>query len=232
MWWIEGLGAYSRNPWLWFCFLGFIVFYFFYLILIRLGTRSAHAQGAGPGCLVQILGLFIQSSGISLVILLTLPILLEVSSQLSWTAVRPMGFVAVRAGLIAMILVSLISFFPFLGPLLGSSPGLEAFVLALLTFRLLTPLYLHALLGPEVVMERFFPPWWFVLILCLAAWLLCRLLMVVVLSLGKKMAARGWLNDRGYSWWKVVVGPGLDLAGGILPFLVYARWVALAIKGH
>jgi hypothetical protein len=215
------LGKYLSNPLPLVLLVALPLLYFVYSWIIRWSSpMTAETQGAGPGCLIQILGVFLQAIGISVVLLLLLPVLLGVSSEISWQAVEPMGFIAIRAGLFAMILVTIVSFFPYIGNLLGSSPGVEAFLLCWLTFRFLAPLYLHAAMGTET--SNLFPPWWIVAILIILSFLFSHLLTTLVLWLGNRLKARGWVD---------AVGPSLDILGGILPFLYYARWVALAFKG-
>jgi hypothetical protein len=212
------LETYFRNPWIWGFIITLPVLYFIYSLIIRWTSQpAAETRGAGPGCLLQILGLFLQAIGIASILLLLLPVLLGILEDVSWPAVEPLGFVAVRSGLFAMILVTVVSFFPWIGNFIASSPGLETFLLSFLTFRFLSPLYLEALIGKGIETKVFFPPWWIVLILCILTWLLGRLIMILVLKLGKK--------------WTSAVGPSLDILGGILPFLYYARWVAYTVKG-
>lgn len=219
-----GLKSYFGNPWIWGFIVVLPVLYFVYSWIIRMTTPPAsESQGAGPGCLVQILGLFLQSIGIASVLLLLLPVLLGVSENISWSAMEPLGFVAVRSGLFAMILVTVASFLPGIGKILGSSPGLEAFLLSWLTFRFLSPLYLETSVGKGIDVKLFFPPWWIVLVLAVSAWLLARVLMFLVLGLAGKFKNQGF--------WVSAVGPSLDILGGILPFLYYARWVAYSSKG-
>ena len=187
------------------------------------------AESAGPGCLIQILGIFLQAIGIAVVLLLLLPILLGTASTLSWQAVEPLGFIAVRSGIFAMILVTIVSLFPYIGPLLASSPGVEAFLLCWLTFRFLSPLYLHV--GTEKETAGLFPPWWIVVTLILFSFLLSRLMTLAVVGTGNKLKGKGILGEKSYRWWVEVIGPSLDILGGILPFLYYARWVALYFTG-
>jgi ABC-type transport system involved in multi-copper enzyme maturation permease subunit len=220
------LKFYFQNPYLWGSLAVAPLFYFFYLWIIRKSTQAdIEGQGAGPGCLVQILGLFLQAVMISSLILLLLPILLGVARQVSWQAVEPLGFVAIRSGLLAMILVTVLSFFPGVGKILGSSPGLETLLMSCLTFRFLAPLYLETLLGKGAPLKNYFPPWWIVLILCVFSWLISRLLMLLIFTVVKHREPSKSVP------WRATVGPSLDILSGILPFLYYAAWVAYSLKG-
>ena len=158
---IFGVWTYFKNPWIWVFTLGLCSLYFAFLMLIRMVTRGADGSDpAGPGCLAQFLGVFLQAIIIAGFILLLLPILLGVSPELNPTTMEPLGFVAVRAGLLALIIVTVATFFPLIGPFLASSPGIEGFWIATLTFRLMSPLYVEALIGKGAVPKGTYPAAW------------------------------------------------------------------------
>lgn len=216
---IVGALSYFKNPWIGIFCSSLVLVYFFYLLIIRLVTNSAgNSDAAGPGCLTQFLGLFIQAFVIAVFVLLLLPLLLGTDHHISLHAVEPLGFVAVRSGLLAMILVTLVTFFPYVGNLLGASPGLESFLIATLTFRFLSPLYLEALLGQGFKLKTLYPPWPIALIYLVLAFLLTRLLLLFFALLASRTGASDWFLKR--------IGPSLDILGGILPFFMYAQYTA------
>lgn len=187
-------------------------------VIARFTNLPEGKDAMGPGCLIQVLGLLIQGLMIAFFVLLLLPVFLGTQTQLSWSSVEPMGFVAVRSGLLATFIVTLASFFPLIGPLIGNSPGLESFLISCLTFRLLSPLYLEALLGPQTF-AHLFPG-----VLPIAGYLLLTLILTRLLF-GLTV---------GYLWrkkaqcrWRLTLGAGLDFIAGLLPFLMYTQWVRL-----
>lgn len=192
---------------------------FAYLIR-RLSPLGAEPERAGPGCLTQILDILIQTLLLALFILIFLPIFLERSSQLSWQEVEPLGFVAIRSSLLAMIAVTLLSFIPFVGRVLAGSPGLEAFLLATLTFRLMSPLYLEAWVGADANLANFYPGLWDSLAYLLLALILTRLIMVAGFALFKNASGP----------WKNWAGPLLDILAGLVVFLMYAQGTALRLQ--
>jgi hypothetical protein len=189
-------------------------------LIQRLSPLAAEPERAGPGCLTQILDILIQTLLLAVFILICLPIFLERSSVLSWQEVEPLGFVAIRSSLLAMIGVTLLSFIPFIGRTLAGSPGLEVFLLATLTFRLMSPLYLEAWLGSEHNLVNFYPGLWDSLGYLLLALLLTRLIMVAGFSLLKKYSTP----------WKNWLGPLLDILAGLVVFLMYAQGTALRLQ--
>ncbi len=200
--------------------MGFALFWY---LIKKFSTFAADPERAGPGCLIQILGLLFQTILIALFVFLLLPIFLGQSQSISWQAVEPLGFVAIRASLLALIIVTLISFLPFLGRWMAGSPGLETFLLATLTFRFLSPLYINALVGDSIPMKSFFPGVWDSLGYLLMALVLTRLTMVVVFYLKKPIGP--YKSNQPGLW-----GPLIDILAGILPFLMYAQGVALRVQ--
>ena len=220
---ITGAFAYFKNPWVGIFCLCLVLAYFTFLMTIRLATATAEDQdAAGPGCLTQFLGLFIQAFIIAAFILLLLPILLRVDSGVSLQAVEPLGFVAIRSGLLAMIFVTVVTFFPWIGTFLAASPGMESFLIATLAFRFLSPLYLEALIGPGTQLQALYPSWGVSLIYLILALVFTRMLLIFFTLVSRRTGSKDWVLQR--------IGPSVDILGGILPFFMYAHYTAQNVQ--
>lgn len=188
---LSGSLSYFTNPWIFLCLGGLLVFYFLYGLGIRkitdmsLPQTPSEAPPGGPGCLTQFLGVFTQSFVVALFLLLLLPIFMGVSTQISWQAVEPLGFVAIRAGLLAMIWVTLLTFMPWIGARLAASPGLEFFTLATLAYRYMIPLYLEAYLGREIKIGEVYPSYLQLVLYFITTFLLTGLLRWVMGKLSR-----------------------------------------------
>lgn len=214
---LTGFIHYFQIPVIWFGLAGLLAgLSLFWFLMQKIFPFATSPERAGPGCLTQILDLLFQTLLVALFVLLLLPVLLGQGREISWQAVEPLGFVAIRSSLLAMILVTLISFIPWLGKWLAGSPGLEAFLLAVLTFRWLSPLYLEALVGQKVALSTLYPGVWDSLAYLLAALLLTRLSMVATFPLRKHP----------------LLGVMVDILAGILPFLMYAHGVAQRVASQ
>ncbi|MCB1214490.1 MAG: hypothetical protein KDK66_03325 [Deltaproteobacteria bacterium] len=116
-------------------------------MLKRATPDSQESKGAGPGCLISLLSLLIQSLGLAFLLMLLFPLLSGHQSQLSWSIVEPMGFIALRAALMITFILSLITFIPWIGSLLANSPSLESFLASSLCYYFILPYYLELYFG-------------------------------------------------------------------------------------
>lgn len=226
---ILGVWSYFRNPWIWVFTIALCTLYFLFLIAIRLATRAGgESDPVGPGCLAQFLGVFVQATIISGFILLLLPILLGISHEMNPSTVEPLGFVAVRAGLLALIIVTVATFFPLIGPFLASSPGIEGFWIAILSFRFMSPLYVEAALGQKPVPTGTYPATWETLGYFFMALILTRFLFFLFHQWARKFPEKRIFLVS-------FLGPSVDILGGILPFFMYAWYVGsnlqMALRG-
>lgn len=201
-----------------------------FLISIRYATRPTENQDTvGPGCLVQVISLLFQGILIAIFVLLLLPILLGVGNHISWKSVEPMGFIAARSGILAMAILSFLCFFPFLGKFISSSPGIETFLLGALTFRFLSPKYIEAFLGEKSANASLYPNVWQSLIFLVLAFLFTRVLILIIVNISNILKKQGARWERTVDFVLNILGPSLDILGGLLPFFMYACWVKLSI---
>jgi hypothetical protein len=220
-----------RHPEIWALTGAFLLLYLGYLWGIRWATeKGVHKDGAGPGCLVQVIGFLFEGMLMAAFLLLLLPTLVGPGPGLSWTQVEPMGFIAARAGILAAIAVSILTFFPVIGPFLAASPGMGIFLLGTVTYRLLTPKYLEALLGGNINLKNLYPGVWETLGYLLLALLLTRLAMLAVMGLGKLLRRHSKQGPDKSGVLLGFFGPALDALGGVLALLMYSQYTYLSMR--
>ncbi len=211
-------------PQVWWLLIPFIGLYLVFAWVIRLATHSKESQdAAAPGCLVPIVGILFQGLWMALFVLLLLPILLGIESEVSWNSVAPLVFVAIRAGILGTLILTLLTFLPKIGPLFASSPGLESFLLGSMTFRIASPAYLEAILGKGILHKNFYPGF----LPTLGYFFFTILLTRIFMFLSHRVAA-GIKNPEGKNFPRIIlhyIGPSFDLLGGILPFFMYTQYV-------
>lgn len=194
-----------------------------YFALIRWSTGQKEMTDAfSAGCLTQIVGVLIQALILSLLLLWTLPVMLGLDANASWSAVEPFAMLAVRAGLVAALTIALLSFLPGLGTFLGGSPGLELLLGGGVLFRLLSHPYLEARLAKKIPAETLYPGFLECLAYLALAFLVGRLLMLATLRLRQ---APGQAPNAFTRVW----GPSLDSLVGIVFLYMYAQSVALRL---
>jgi len=225
--------ALFSNPWIALACLSLVLINFIFFIILRRGTQSKESnEGGGPGCLFQIVGLLFQGVTLALFVLLLLPILLGSSTRLSWQEVEPMGFIAARSGILAVLILSVLSFIPYLGRFLAGTPGLEAFLMATLTFRFLSPSYLEAMTGIKSKLTNLFPDFWASLGYLTLALLLSRLIMLATFTISRGWGRSNFKPNSGQDFLTGTIGPSLDILGGIVAFFMYAQYVQLNTLTH
>lgn len=218
----EGLKIFVHGPIL-IPTLIFLAAQVLFLSLIRWSTGQKEMEGAfSSGCLTQIVGVLFQALSLGLLLLWLLPVLLGVEAYPSWAAVEGFAMLAIRAGIVAALILSLLSFLPWVGTFMGGSPGLELLIGGAVLFRLLAHPYLEARLGHKIPGSAIFPGLWESLGYLLMAFLVGRLAMLATLQLRSKP---GEPHNAFVRIW----GPSLDCMIGIVVLYMYAQFVALRL---
>ncbi len=111
-----------------------------YLLFIRLATNAKESQdAAAPGCLTLILGVLWNGVGLGGILLFALPIIFKMTTGFSWQWVEPYCLIALRSGLLGVLVMTALSLIPYLGKFIATSPGLETLGAGIVTVRLLSP---------------------------------------------------------------------------------------------
>jgi hypothetical protein len=213
-------------PQAWLLIAALLTSYAFYFWLVRLATSAKEsANAAAPGCLVQLVGILFQGLWMGLFVLLLMPLALGIG-EISWNQAESFALLTIRAGILASLAVALLSFIPGIGKLLGTNPGLEAFLIGAAVFRLSAPLWIER--GPWGKPENSvsFPNAWESLAYLAFAFLLGKGLQIVV-----KALERPFPNSPRSRIILSAVGPTLDILAGILALSAYIHYVKLSLSG-
>jgi hypothetical protein len=201
-----------------------VLFYMAYLFLIRLATdQKESADAAGPGCLTQVLAIFFQGFLMGILILLLTPVLLGISHEISWPGIEPFVLIALRAGLIASLLLVALSFLPYVGRFLAASPALEVFLSGVLIFRLISPPYIAKTLPISLGKTSNYPRVWQILIYLVLTILFSKSLSLLVTMLQIKIKSM----PRACNFLRSILGPSLDILAGFFTLFMYVTYVRL-----
>lgn len=192
--------------------LALLAAYLLYLLAVRWATsKRESADAAAPGCLVSLLGVLFQGVTVGCFVALATPLLSGAATGIAWEGAMPYLFAGIRAGVFAALVVTGLSLIPYLGKFLGGNPGVEFFLIAATVFRVCAPA------------RGRFPDFWESLGYLAAAWLLCKLLQLAFHGARKAFSKSAKSPILG-----AVVGPTVDLLGGLAAFLAYAAHAKLS----
>lgn len=186
-------------------------------------AQKENEDALAAGCLSQVFGVLFQALVLGCLLVWLTPVLLELEVRASWASVQPFVMVAIRAGLVAALAISVLSFLPFVGRFLAGSPGMEILIGGGLLFRLLSHPYLEGRLVRKIPAASVYPGIWECLGYLALAFLAGRLLMLATLPLRPKPGEK---PNRFVLIW----GPALDALVGLVVLFMYARFVALAVQ--
>ncbi len=213
------------NPRVWLLIILLILIHLGYWVGLRLATQPKESQSAAaPGCLTLTIGILLQGFLMGVFVLFLLPILLGFSDRLVWTEVESFTLLAARAGIFAVLLLSAVSFIPYFGRFLAASPGLEAFLAGTLIFRLTSPLFVEKTALGRLGKTPAYPTLWESLGYLALAVLFTQAFMIL-----SHLAAQGVRNSKFSEITEKVLGPSLDILGGIFALLMYASFVRLSL---
>ncbi|HCU23978.1 MAG TPA: hypothetical protein DF383_03095 [Deltaproteobacteria bacterium] len=203
--------------------LAFLAWQVFYFSAIRwASSRSGMSDAASTGCLTQVLGVLLQALGLGVLLLVLLPVLLGLQSQVSWNSVEAYAMLALRAAVLAAVAMSLLSFLPVLGRWLAGSPGLEILLGGGILFRLLSHPYLKAKFG-ENLPASLYPGFWESLVYLALAFLIGRLVMLATF----RFHAGSGKNPNAFLL--RITGPTLDCLVGIAVLYLYTQYTAVVL---
>ncbi|HKX12736.1 MAG TPA: hypothetical protein VJP40_06255 [bacterium] len=186
-------------------------------------AQKENEDALSAGCLAQIFGVLFQALALGCLLAWLSPVLLGLEARASWASIEPFLMVAIRAGVIAALAISLLAFLPFIGRFLAGSPGMEILIGGGLLFRLLSHPYLEGKLGRKIEAAAVYPGLWECLGYLLLAFLAGRLLMLATIPFRSQPGQR---PNRFVLIW----GPTLDALVGLVVLFMYARYVAIAVQ--
>ncbi|HKY63325.1 MAG TPA: hypothetical protein VJR29_07905 [bacterium] len=186
-------------------------------------SQKENEDAFSSGCLAQIFGVLFQALVLGCLLVWLTPVLLGLQEKAAWASVEPFVMVAIRAGVIAAVAISILSFLPFVGRFLAGSPGIEVLFGGGLLFRLLSHPYLEGRLGRKIEAAAVYPNLWECLGYLALAFLAGRLLMLATIPLRPKPGERP-------NRFVLIGGPTLDALVGLVVLFMYAGFVALSVE--
>jgi len=197
-----------------------IVLYLGYSHTLRKTTSLKESEGAAaPGCLLQVLATLIEGFAIGIYVLILLPVLLEKMSSSNLPDLQSFALLAIRAGIIATLVLTLLSFLPYLRSFMARRPGLQIFLMGMTVFRLVAPLYVErSALGALGVRPEF--PGFGLSLLYLAVALLFS---EIVFWLSQWVPPKLGAAPASISHQATL--SGIDILTGIIPLLMYIQYV-------
>jgi len=218
-----GLALWKFPAWL-ALVAAWLLYYYLYSAVIRLLTNPKESVGAAaPGCLVQLIGVLLQSLAVGILILLALPILLGLQEHLSFDSLASFLLLATRAGMLAGLGLTVLMFIPGVNRLLAGSPGFEAFLLGGAIFALSAPLYWERISTTSGSHRLKFPGFLSTLGYLATVFFLSKIIFLAW-NFFKNRTHPGSFARRILDR----LGPMLDLLAGIFVLSAYATWVKLS----
>jgi len=223
---IQGISALA----LWQVWVACLIYVLAELGFLSLLMGSAKDDSAplgrkqGSGCLFYMLGgNLLHGVLMGLLVVFLLPIMLGGSSFMPLSTAGDLAFQAIKAGIVAVLAVTLLCFIPILGRFISKSQGLQAFIEGVIIFRLLSGKYdddivdaaASGIVYPGLLTSLFY--------------LLISTLMVYAILLGFNLLAALMRSKKFSRFVGEVVGPALGVLGGIIPLFMYSAFVSLAV---
>jgi hypothetical protein len=186
-------------------------------------SQKENEDAFSAGCLAQIFGVLFQALVLGCLLAWLSPVLLGLETRAAWANIEPFVIVAIRAGVIAALAISVLSFLPVVGRLVAGSPGVEILIGGGILFRLLSHPYLEGRLGRKITAASIYPGIAECLGYIALAFVAGRLLMLATLPLRPKL-------DQGPNRFVLIWGPALDALVGLVVLFMYAGYVALSVQ--
>ena len=127
-------------------------------------------------------------------------------------------------GVIAIVLVTILSVMPFIGSLIAESPGIQAFLEGLIIFRILSGHTVSQMLTEANVQGNIYPGFWASVGFLIIAGILVRLTIF-----GLTLLCAPLENTIVGELIQTFITPVLGVLGGIIPLFMYSSYVCLSI---
>jgi len=236
---IEGLKAILN----WHILLGMVAVSvatvgFMILIGVLMTSRDESTGGikAGAGCLLYGFGgPVIQALSVGFFILLLLPALLADRGFTPGPIVAALSGSLIKMSLFGLGATLLICFIPFVGQVIANTPGVVTFMIGIFVIKPLISQFFSAVTGEKIPAEVF-PGFLACVGYVLIGLILCSVLLVVLALIRDQVKRRtdplGYMLQKhsgdspGLQWVALMLGAVF----GLIPLLMYAKYVALALR--
>ena len=201
-----------------------VMLIFFFIVSKITGDNEESGRGM-VGCFTfAIGGIALEGILMSLTVIFLFPILLGQQSITPISEVLNFLWPIVKAGLIATVVVTIITIMPLIGNLIAYSPGAQTFLMGLIIFTLFTRDMFNAILSKSNIQGSIYPTTWeiigFIIIATALTWLLIGILSLISLPFGETA-----LGDM----MSVFGGQVLGVFGGIITLCMYTNFILLSL---
>ena len=182
---------------------------------------KVYEKNEGAGCLFQTIGgTVLHGILMSLMIAFLIPILLGGTSATPISGIVAAILPIIIIGVVAIVIVAILSLFPFI----SHSPGIQAFLEGVIIFRLMTKYGIEQLMANTNVQVTY-PGIWASIGFLIIAGILVRLIMFgfSLISASLEYTTIGELMPE-------VIGPVLGILGAFIPLFMYASYVGSSIS--
>jgi len=207
------------------CIIYAIVMLIFFFIVSKITGDNEESGRGMVGCFTfAIGGIALEGILMSLTVIFLFPILLGQQSITPISEVLNFLWPIVKAGLIATVIVTIITILPLVGSLIAYSPGAQTFLMGLIIFTLFTRDMFNIILSESNIQSSIYPTIWeiigFIIIATALTWLLIGILSLISLpfsdtALGDMMSMFG--------------GQVLGVFGGIITLCMYTNFIRLSL---
>ena len=205
-----------------------VIFVFLFLTAKAMGVDEYGDFGGGrltTGCLLQSVGLpILHGIVMSFMIIYLLPILLGGQSAFPISAILGFSWPVIKIGVLAVVVVIIISVIPGIGALIAGSPGTTAFLMGIIIFRLLSKVTIDPILDKAGIQSSIYPGFWLSIGFLIIAGIFVRVVaFILALTLVPfKDSETGEVAIE-------ITGSVFGIMGGFIPLFMYTSYVKLSL---
>ena len=202
------------------------------------GSESNGGARTGAGCLLHALGgPVIQAIGVGFFILLLLPSLLGDGGFTPTEVVGSLSGSLVKISLLSLVGVLILCFIPGFGKLISDTPGVTTFMIGIFVMKPLISRFYKAVTGqkiPSDIFPGFFACVGYVIVGIVLCFALFMVLALVRDQVKRRSDPVGHMMEQygggGQSGSLQLIGMLVGPAIGLIPLLMYAKYVALKLQ--
>lgn len=186
------------------------------------GVRQA------TGCLTHLIGgSILQSVLLGLLIFFLMPIMMGGDSITPLPFVKTLAWPIIKASLIALIAIFIISMMPIIGGMVANIPGLDVFLQGLIIFRIFSVGFVEMFLESVGMSADIYPGFWHTIgyfVISIAVSLLC---FFASMALGYSTSDSEGRVEKTITFLQTMAAANLV---NILPIFMYANYVAMSVN--
>lgn len=224
---IEGL-LILRHWQVWVAVILYVAVNFVFLMIVAIATIAKEDESSrrmAMGCLFRMIGgTVLHGLLMGLMVAFLLPILLGGPSTTPVSAIIALLWPIIKAGVIAVVAVTILTFIPLIGGFIANSPGIQAFLEGVIILRVLSGYAIDQILTEAHVQGIVYPGFWESIGFLVIAGVLVR-----VVTFGVALLSVPLKDTTGEELMTMTVGPVLGVLGGIIPLFMYSSYIWLSI---